>query len=195
MVNLHLSENSSALEVDVNDRSIAKIVADQDKARLRQVVVARIDGILVDLSVVPTDGDEIFLVAADSPEGLEVLRHSAAHVMAEAVKSLFPNVKVTIGPAIKDGFYYDFDFERPFTLEDLKAIEKKMKALIKEGRQFRRREVTRQEALALFAGMGEDYKVELINELADAETISLYESGNFVDLCRGPHLSLSLIHI
>ncbi|MCD6534615.1 MAG: threonine--tRNA ligase, partial [Deltaproteobacteria bacterium] len=156
--------------------------------RLRDVVAARIGGNLVDLQSVPADGDEAFLVEKDSEAGLEVLRHSAAHIMAEAVQMLFPDAKVTIGPAIKDGFYYDFDIENPFTPEDLRAIEKQMKTLIKKGRNFVRREVGRQEAIDLFTGMGEEYKVELINDLPEGETLSLYQSGDFVDLCRGPHL-------
>ena len=188
MYQLHLRESAPVLELEADGRSLLEHIAAQDKPRLRQVVAARIGDRLVDLQSVPADGDEIFLVEVDSPEGLEVLRHSAAHVMAEAVKSLFPEVKVTIGPAIKDGFYYDFDSPRPFTPEDLKAIEKTMKALVKKGRRFTRREVSRSEALELFERLGEDYKLELINELPADETISLYESGDFVDLCRGPHL-------
>ena len=185
---LHLKEHSPALELEADGRTLLEHVAEQDRTLLRRTAAARLDGRLVDLKSVPVDGDEFFLIAVDSSEGLEILRHSAAHVMAEAVKSLFPEVKVTIGPAIKDGFYYDFDSDRPFTPEDLKAIEKTMKSLVKKGRKFTRREVSRSEALELFERLGEDYKLELINELPEGETISLYESGDFVDLCRGPHL-------
>jgi threonyl-tRNA synthetase len=185
---LHLEAGAPALELAADGRSLLEHIVEQDRARLRRVAAARIGDRLVDLKSVPADGDEVFLVAVDSPEGLEVLRHSAAHVMAEAVKELFPEVKVTIGPAIRDGFYYDFDSDQPFTPEDLAAIEKKMKALVKKGRKFERREVSREEALELFRRLGEDYKLELIRDLPEDETISLYESGNFVDLCRGPHL-------
>ena len=188
MYSLHLEAGAPALELAADGRSLLEHIVEQDRARLRRVAAARIGDRLVDLKSVPADGDEVFLVAVDSPEGLEVLRHSAAHVMAEAVKELFPEVKVTIGPAIRDGFYYDFDSDQPFTPEDLAAIEKKMKALVKKGRKFERREVSREEALELFRRLGEDYKLELIRDLPEGETISLYESGNFVDLCRGPHL-------
>ncbi len=188
MYTLTLHENAAPVELEADGRTLLEHVAEQDRARLREVVAGRIGEKLVDLRTVPGDGDRISLVAKDSPEGLEILRHSAAHVMAEAVKALFPEVKVTIGPAIRDGFYYDFDSDKPFTPEDLKAIEKQMKTLVKKGRRFVRREVSREEARALFQELGEDYKLELIDELPEGETISLYESGDFVDLCRGPHL-------
>ena len=188
MYRLYLEDDGAPLELEANHRSLLEELAERDRARLRRVAAAKIGDRLVDLRTVPADGDEVYLVAVDSPEGLEVLRHSAAHVMAEAVKGLFPTAKVTIGPAIKDGFYYDFDTEQPFTPEDLKAIEKQMKSLVKKGRRFLRREVSREEASELFQRLGEDYKLELIDELPADETISLYESGDFVDLCRGPHL-------
>ncbi len=188
MLTLHMSENSSPLKLEADGRSLIDLIIEQDKPRLKSVVAARVDDELLDLKAVPADGAEIFLVEKDSAAGLEVLRHSAAHIMAEAVQELFPQAKVTIGPAIKDGFYYDFDIESPFTPEDLRAIEKQMKANIKKGRTFTRREVERQEALDLFAGMGEKYKVELIEDLPADEKLSLYQSGEFVDLCRGPHL-------
>jgi len=122
-----------------------------------------------------------------SPEGLAVLRHSAAHIMAEAVQCLFPTAKVTIGPDIENGFYYDFDYERPFTPEDLEAIEKEMAASIAQDQPFQRREVSRQEARELFQGLGEDYKLEILDELVDGP-VSLYSHGRFTDLCRGPHV-------
>lgn len=188
MLTLHLSETTEALSLPADGRTVLALVAEHDKGRLREVVAARNGEKLVDLQSVPGDGDEIFLVEKASASGLEVLRHSAAHIMAEAVQAIFPDAKVTIGPAIKDGFYYDFDVEKPFTPEDLKAIEKQIKAHIKQGRKFVRREVSRQEAIDLFTGMGEEYKVELINDLPEDEALSLYQSGEFVDLCRGPHL-------
>ena len=188
MLTLHLSDKSSPVELEADGRSLLDLIIEQDKPRLKEVVAARVGEEILDLKSVPADGDEIFLVEKDSDAGLEVLRHSAAHVMAEAVQELFPKAKVTIGPAIKDGFYYDFDIESPFTPEDLRAIEKQMKANIKKGRRFVRREVERQEAIDLFTGMGEKYKVELIEDLPEDEKLSLYQSGEFVDLCRGPHL-------
>ncbi|MDQ7786360.1 MAG: threonine--tRNA ligase [Thermodesulfovibrionales bacterium] len=123
----------------------------------------------------------------DLKEDRETYRHSTSHIMAHAVKELFPKAKLAIGPAIEDGFYYDFDIDRPFTPEDLTAIEKKMKAIIKKNDPFVRRVMPRSDAIELFRKLGEEYKVELLNEIADEE-VSLYEEGGFVDLCRGPHI-------
>lgn len=123
----------------------------------------------------------------DLKEDRETYRHSTSHIMAHAVKELFPKAKLAIGPAIEDGFYYDFDINRPFTPEDLTAIEKKMKAIIKKNDPFVRRVMPRSDAIELFRKLGEEYKVELLNEIADEE-VSLYEEGGFVDLCRGPHI-------
>ncbi len=120
-------------------------------------------------------------------EGIEIYRHSASHIMAEAVKELFPDARLAIGPAIEDGFYYDFDVERPFTPEDLEKIEKRMQEIIKRNASFVREEISKKDAIKLFESKGEVYKVELINELND-ETITIYRQGSFVDLCRGPHI-------
>ncbi|HDJ27942.1 MAG TPA: threonine--tRNA ligase [Proteobacteria bacterium] len=169
-------------------KTIGELLIEHKRELKSPIVAAKVDGIPRDLSTVPQAGSNIELITIDSPEGLDILRHSAAHVMAEAVKELFPEVKVTIGPAIENGFYYDFDREQPFTPEDLKKIEKKMKELIKKNQPFSRREVSREKALKQFADLGENYKLELINELPEGETISLYQVGNFIDLCRGPHI-------
>ncbi|MEW6053558.1 MAG: threonine--tRNA ligase [Nitrospirota bacterium] len=123
----------------------------------------------------------------NSKEDREIYRHSASHIMAHAVKELFPEAKIAIGPAIEDGFYYDFDIERPFTPEDLTAIEKKMSEIIKKNNLFVKRTVPRLEAIDFFRKLGEDYKIELLEEIADEE-VSLYEEGGFTDLCRGPHI-------
>ncbi|MFH0845086.1 MAG: threonine--tRNA ligase [Pseudomonadota bacterium] len=128
--------------------------------------------------------DPIFI---DSEEGLEILRHSTSHVMAMAVKELFPGVKVTIGPAIENGFYYDFDYERPFREDDLPVIEEKMKEIIKADLRFIRQEISKKDAIEFFKKAEEDYKVELIEDL-DTEKVSLYNQGSFTDLCRGPHI-------
>lgn len=120
-------------------------------------------------------------------EGIEIYRHSASHIMAEAVKELFPDARLAIGPAIEDGFYYDFDVERPFTPEDLEKIEKRVQEIIKRDSPFVREEMGKKDAIKLFESKGEIYKVALINELSD-ETISIYRQGNFIDLCRGPHI-------
>ena len=120
-------------------------------------------------------------------EGIEIYRHSASHIMAEAVKELFPDARLAIGPAIEDGFYYDFDVERPFTPEDLEKIEKRMQEIIKMNAPFVREEMGKKDAIKLFESKGEVYKVELINELS-GDTVSIYRQGSFADLCRGPHI-------
>ncbi len=150
-------------------------------------VAARVDGRLVDLGTVLEGDARIAPVGPDSEAGLEILRHSASHVMAQAVKELFPDAKVAIGPAIENGFYYDFDVPEPFSPEDLKKIEKKMAEIVSRGLEFQRMEIPREEAMALFAGKGEKYKVELLQDL-DEPRVSLYQQGDFVDLCRGPHV-------
>lgn len=158
------------------------------KKQFKNVVVAKCGDTLLDLSTtVPTDCTELEPVYADSDEGLATIRHSTAHLMAEAVKKLFPTAKVTIGPSIESGFYYDFDYERPFTPEDLEAIEAEMLSRIGANEEFHREDVTAQEAIKKFSEMGEDYKVELINDLG-AENVSIYTNGDFSDLCRGPHI-------
>ena len=187
-MSIHLAPDFSIEIPQGGEKTIGDLILEHKKELKSPVVAAKIDGKLVDLATIPQPGNDIELIAVDSPSGLEILRHSAAHIMAEAVKELFPEVKVTIGPAIEDGFYYDFDREQPFTPDDLKKIEKKMKELIKKNQPFSRREVSRGEALKQFADFGESYKTELINELPEGEVISLYQVGNFIDLCRGPHI-------
>ena len=143
---------------------------------------------LLDLSArIPSGAESAVPVTADEEDGLQILRHSASHVMAAAVRKLFPGVRVTIGPSIATGFYYDFDAPRPFTQDDLESIEKEMRAIIAANVPFERSVMGRAEAAELFRGMGENYKVELIEGI-DAETVSLYRCGDFLDLCRGPHL-------
>jgi threonyl-tRNA synthetase len=152
-----------------------------------KMVAARVNGEKKDLSFPVETDAELEPIFADSEEGLEILRHSTSHIMAMAVKELFPGVKVTIGPAIENGFYYDFDYERPFKEDDLPQIEEKMTEIIHADLPFERQEMTREEALELFRQQGEDYKVELIRDL-DVREVSLYTQGSFTDLCRGPHI-------
>ncbi len=153
-----------------------------------QLVAAKLDGRLVDLSTqVGSGGGEVSFVEADSPEGLEILRHSTSHLMAQAVQELFPGVRVTIGPAIEDGFYYDFDYKESFTPEDLERIEQRMRELVKMDIPVRRKLMERKEAMEFFRKRGELFKVELLAEMGDQE-VSLYQQGEFVDLCRGPHV-------
>jgi len=154
---------------------------------LGRVVGVRVNGEARDLSSPIESGVELEPIYMDSEEGIEIVRHSTSHVMAMAVKDLFPGVKVTIGPAIEEGFYYDFDFERPFKEDDLPRIEQRMEEIIKKDLPFVRREMASQEAMVFFEGQGEDYKVELIKDLG-ADKVSLYTQGTFTDLCRGPHI-------
>jgi threonyl-tRNA synthetase len=154
----------------------------------RNVLAARVNDKLTDLNSPLREDATIELFKFDSEIGKEVYWHSTAHLMAQAVKQLFPQVKVTIGPAIDYGFYYDFDKEIPFTDADLIKIEAKMKELSKQKLEYKREEIAREEAIKKFAEMGETYKVEILNEIPEGEIISLYTQGDFTDLCRGPHL-------
>jgi threonyl-tRNA synthetase len=156
----------------------------------KSVIAATVDGRPIDLSEKVPDRGEITFITLDSPEGIEILRHSTSHIMAEAVQSLFPDVKVTIGPAIDSGFYYDFDTPRPFEPDDLEKIEKRMGEIIKQDRPFVRKVLPVKEAVDFFRGKGETYKIELLDGIQD-ETVSLYTQGNFTDLCRGPHIPSS----
>lgn len=156
--------------------------------KFKTVLAAKCGTTTLDLTAtIPTGCDEITPVYADTPEGLDLLRHSTAHIMADAVKRLFPSAKVTIGPSIENGFYYDFDVEHPFTPEDLEAIEAEMTKIIREAAPFTCEVVSKDEAKKLFADMGESYKLELIDAVDD-DVVSIYRHGDFADLCRGPHL-------
>ena len=154
---------------------------------LERVVAAKVNNENKDLSYFLETESHLEPIFIDQEEGLEILRHSTSHVMAMAVKELFPGVKVTIGPAIENGFYYDFDFDRPFRDDDLPMIQAKMEEIAKEDYPFIRREISFQEALQFFEAQGEDYKLELIRDLG-VEKVSLYTQGSFTDLCRGPHV-------
>jgi threonyl-tRNA synthetase len=161
----------------------------EEKLRKTNALAIRVDGQVRDLSSLKDLGDDAVIepVAFDSPEGRDISRHSASHIMAHAVKELFPEAKFAIGPSTEEGFYYDFDIEKPLTPEDLTRIEEKMAGIIKGNTPFLRKALKRSDALALFRDMGEEYKVALLDEIADDE-VSLYEENGFVDLCRGPHV-------
>ena len=160
----------------------------EHEGKAKVAIAARVDGVLRDLAVrAPAEG-KVEWVTVQDPDGIEIMRHSTAHVMAAAVKELFPEAKITIGPAIENGFYYDFDVEEPFTPEDLKRIEEKMGEIVRAADPFLREDLSKEEALALFSG--EPYKEELLADIPDP-TVSLYRVGNFLDLCRGPHLPSS----
>ncbi|MDP3561939.1 MAG: threonine--tRNA ligase [Legionellaceae bacterium] len=151
-------------------------------------LAGRVDGKLVDLSYQLTSDCSLVIITEKDPESLEIIRHSTAHLLAQAVKQLFPSAQVTIGPVIDDGFYYDFAFERPFLPEDLELIEAKMTELAKADYPITRRELKRDEAIAYFLSLGEEYKAKIIADIPSDEPLSLYRQGDFEDLCRGPHL-------
>lgn len=154
----------------------------------RAALAGRINGKLVDLSNV-IDGDcELAVITDKDPEGLEIVRHSSAHLLAHAVKELFPDAQVTIGPTIENGFYYDFAYKRPFTPEDLTAIEKKMLEISRRDLRIERKVIDRAKAIEFFKQQGEHYKAEIIDSIPGNETVSLYSQGDFTDLCRGPHV-------
>ena len=153
----------------------------------KATVGAVIDGVQVDPSHVIDKSGEIEIITNTSEKGIEIIRHSAAHIMAQAVQRLFPNTKVTIGPVVENGFFYDFDPERPFTEEDLAKIEEEMKKIVKENYPFERSEMSAEEAKKFFAEKGETYKVEIIDDLG-VDKVSIYKQGEFVDLCRGTHV-------
>ena len=167
--------------------SVYEIAADISEGLARAACAGEIDGKIEDLRTLIEKDCELNIITANTPEGLRVIRHTASHVMAEAVKRLFPDAKVTIGPAIDDGFYYDFDAE-PFSREDLDSIEAEMKKIIKEGHKLERFTLQRDEAIRFMEEKGEPYKVELIRDLPEDAEISFYDQGGFTDLCAGPHL-------
>jgi len=154
----------------------------------RDILAAKVDGAVVDLSRPLSESSILEPLRFDSAEGREVYRHSSTHIMAQAVKELFPAAQLTIGPALEDSFYYDFAFERPFTPEDLQRIEERAAEIIKRNLTITRREFSKQDAIDFFRARGEHYKVELIQGFPDGEPITAYTQGDFVDLCRGPHL-------
>jgi len=154
----------------------------------KAALAGKVDGRLLDLSTPVENDAQVALVTDRDPEGLEIIRHSTAHLLAQAVKELFPGAQVTIGPVIEDGFYYDFAFGRSFTPEDLEAIEKRMQELAEADLSVTRTVMPRDEAVAFFRGIGEEYKARIIADIPAGEALSLYRQGDFVDLCRGPHV-------
>jgi threonyl-tRNA synthetase len=165
----------------------ATVAASIGAGLAKAALAIKVDGDLIDLSREIGHDARIAIVTRDSPDGLELLRHDAAHVMAQAVQALYPDTQVTIGPSIETGFYYDFAREKPFTPDDLVAIEAKMREIVKEDRPFTREEWDRDEAIRHFKSIGEDYKAEIIGAIPAGEPVSIYRQGDFLDLCRGPH--------
>ena len=168
--------------------SVAEIATSIGPGLARAALAGRVDGELVDTSHIVENDASIAIVTDRDADGVEVLRHSCAHLMAQAVQRLFPEAQVTIGPVIDDGFYYDFAYSRPFTPEDLQAIEQTMGEIVSEDLSVERKLLSRDEAVALFREMGEHYKVEIIESIPSDEPLSFYSQGEFIDLCRGPHV-------
>ena len=154
----------------------------------KAALAGRVDGVLVDTSHLIEQDSQVAIVTGKDEAGLEIIRHSCAHLMAQAVQQIFPSAQVTIGPVIEDGFYYDFAFERPFTPEDLHTIEKRMQEIAQQNLAVERSVMARSDAIALFEDMGEKYKVEILEAIPGDEALSFYKQGDFIDLCRGPHI-------
>ena len=179
---------------DGNSREVKKgisgfEVAEQiSKSLSKEAIAFKANGEILDLTRTIENNSEIQILKKDSDDALDIIRHDCAHVMAEAVQELFPDAQVTIGPAIENGFYYDFARDNPFTTNDLEKIEKKMLEIINKGEKFLREVWSRNEALKFFSNKGENYKAELINDLPENETITIYKQGEWLDLCRGPHM-------
>ena len=168
--------------------TVAELAASIGPGLAKAALAGKVDGKVVDTSHVIESDAAVAIVTERDAEGLDVIRHSTAHLLAYAVKELFPDAQVTIGPVIEDGFYYDFAFKRPFTPEDLEAIERKMSELVKKNEPVTRSLMARDEAVRYFQSLGEHYKAEIIASIPSDEPISLYAEGKFVDLCRGPHV-------
>ncbi len=168
--------------------TLAEVAAGIGPGLAKAALAARLDDRLVDLDHLIEHDGRVSIVTAKDPEGLAILRHSTAHLLAYAVKELFPEAQVTIGPVIEDGFYYDFAYKRPFTPEDLEAIEQRMRQIAERDEPVRRQVLPRQQAVEFFEAHGERYKAEIIRDIPAGEDVSLYTEGTFTDLCRGPHV-------
>ncbi|PMP72360.1 MAG: threonine--tRNA ligase [Calditerrivibrio nitroreducens] len=177
-------KNKISLEDDATVADVAKKISE---GLFKRAIAGKVNGNLVDLSAKVKDGDQVTIITEKDPESIDILRHSTAHLMAQAVRRLFKDVKVTIGPTIQDGFYYDFDIDTPFKEEDLEKIEQVMADIARQDLPIIRKELKKEDAIKLFSEMDETYKVEIINDLGE-EVVSIYSQGEFVDLCRGPHL-------
>ena len=179
---------------DGNFRSVKKgingfeIAEEISKSLAKESIAIKINSGIFDLKTRIEKDAKIQIIKKSDEEALDIIRHDCAHVMAEAVQSLFPETQVTIGPSIENGFYYDFARKEPFTLSDLPKIEKKMHEIINIGEKFTREVWSQEEAIKFFKDKGEDYKVELIEDLDPNEKITIYKQGEWLDLCRGPHM-------
>ncbi|MFN7136415.1 MAG: TGS domain-containing protein, partial [Thermomonas sp.] len=168
--------------------TVQEVAASIGAGLAKATLAGKVDGRLVDASYCIEHDASLAIVTDKSPEALDILRHSTAHLLAQAVQRLYPGAQVTIGPVIDNGFYYDFAYERPFTPEDLPAIEAEMHKIVKEALPVSRSVKSRDDAIAFFKGLGEHYKAEIIASIPADEELSLYSQGEFTDLCRGPHV-------
>ncbi|HPV23251.1 MAG TPA: TGS domain-containing protein, partial [Casimicrobium sp.] len=168
--------------------SVFEVAASIGAGLAKAALAGKVDGQLVDTSYVIDKDVQLAIVTEKDADGVDVIRHSTAHLLAYAVKELFPDAQVTIGPVIEDGFYYDFSYKRPFTPEDLQKIEAKMAELAKKDEKVERKVLPRDEAVEYFKGIGESYKAEIIASIPADQDVSLYSEGGFTDLCRGPHV-------
>jgi len=168
--------------------SVLQVAEDIGPGLAKATLGGKVNGDLVDASYVINSDSELSIITERDENGLEIIRHSTAHLLAQATQAIFPEAQVTIGPVIEHGFYYDFAFERAFTPDDLEKIEVKMAELAAQDLQVHRKEMTRDEAVALFEGMNENYKVQIIKDIPEDQVLSLYQQGDFIDLCRGPHV-------
>ena len=186
LINIKLKDGSIK---EIEDNSTVFDLAQSISRNLgKSALVGEVNGCLVDLNYKLKNNDEVNILSDDSEKAVEVIRHSSAHIMAQAVKRLYKNAKLAIGPSIANGFYYDFDIDTPIIKEDLEKIEKEMNKIVKENLKFERIDVSKEEALKIMKDNDEIYKVELINDLPEGEKISLYKQGDYIDLCRGPHI-------
>ena len=186
MISIRLPDGSQR-EFDV-PVTVAQVAASIGAGLAKAALAGKVDGALVDTSHLISHNADLAIITDKDADGLEVIRHSTAHLLAYAVKELFPDAQVTIGPVVDNGFYYDFSYKRPFTPEDLEAIEKKMTELAKKDEPVQRKVLPRDEAVAYFKSIGEAYKAEIIESIPANEDVSLYSEGKFTDLCRGPHV-------
>ncbi len=186
MISIKLKDGS--IKEICDDSNVYGLANSISKKLAKSAIIGEVNGTLVDLSDTLKDNDEVNILTYDDEKAAEVIRHSTAHIMAQAVKRMYSNSKLAIGPSIKNGFYYDFDIENPLSTEDIEKIEIEMNNIIKENLKFERIDVSREDAIRLMEETGEAYKVELIRDLPEGENISLYKQGEFIDLCRGPHI-------
>jgi threonyl-tRNA synthetase len=186
MISIKLKDGS--IKETYDDSNIYDLTNLISKSLAKSAIVGEINGTLVDVSYKLNDNDEVSILTYDDEKAVEVIRHSTSHIMAQAVKRIYKNCKIAIGPSIENGFYYDFDIENPLSAEDLDKIEVEMNNIINENLKFEKIDVSREEAIKLMEENGETYKVELINELPEDDDISLYKQGDYIDLCRGPHI-------